>query len=139
MALTSGRKPLVMFVEDDEGIRDAVADTLEEEDFQVDTAADGLKALARLVGLGRLPDVIVLDLVMPNLDGREFLEMKRSSAVLAEIPVLVLTATPDTSGLADVAEVLRKPIEREVLVSAITRLLAAKAQAVPPSYNLSQR
>lgn len=78
----------ILLVEDDEAIREGLSDALAAEGYDVLLAADGRSGLER--GLADDPDLIVLDLVLPGLDGFEVLRRLRSDAVAT--PVLVLTA-----------------------------------------------
>jgi len=78
----------ILVVEDDPVIRDGVRDALEGEGYEVRCAADGLEGVR--LGLTEDPDLIVLDLMLPGLDGFEVLRRLRADAV--ETPVLVLTA-----------------------------------------------
>src|SRR4051812_42351243 len=88
---TSSRVPLtVLVVEDDRDHRDTVCTVLEEDGYQTQAAAHGREALQRL-GSGPPPDLILLDLLMPVMDGWAFMtELKRNPA-LASIPVVVTT------------------------------------------------
>ncbi|MDA0374768.1 MAG: response regulator [Planctomycetota bacterium] len=82
--------PRVLVVEDDEPIRSLVERTLEDAGFAVDAAENGQVGLER-VAAGR-PDLVLLDLMMPVMDGFEFLTRLRESADHREIPVVILTA-----------------------------------------------
>ncbi len=109
----------VMVVEDDEGIRDALCDLLAAEGYEVVPAFNGADALERLRS-GVRPDVILLDLMMPVMDGWAFRAEQRRDPALAEIPVVVITASRN----ADVASLeprafLRKPIDFDELLKAI--------------------
>ncbi len=83
---SDGRRVLV--IEDDESIREGLADALRSEGLEVLTAADGRRGLE--LGLSEDPDLILLDLMLPDLDGFEVLRRLREDHV--ETPVLVLTA-----------------------------------------------
>jgi DNA-binding response OmpR family regulator len=78
----------ILVIEDDEGIRGAVADALRSEGYEVLTAADGTRGLA--LGLAEDPDLVLLDLMLPGLDGFEVLRRLRADHV--QTPVLVVTA-----------------------------------------------
>ena len=78
----------ILIVEDEESIREALRDALLSEGYEVLTAADGTQGLA--LGLKEDPDLVVLDLMLPGIDGFEVLRRLRADAV--ETPVLVLTA-----------------------------------------------
>lgn len=88
-------RPLVLVVEDDHALRDVLARGLREEDFEVVTAADGRSALRTLAAVGH-PDAVVLDVGLPDSDGRDVCQAMRARGLVA--PVLFLTAR---DGLTD--------------------------------------
>src|SRR5437870_2371426 len=88
----AGRAHTVLVVDDDEGIRFALSDTLEDVGYRVVVAKDGVEALAKLRGPEERPCVILLDLMMPAMDGWTFRHEQRRDPAIAEIPVVVLTA-----------------------------------------------
>jgi CheY-like chemotaxis protein len=83
---------LVLLVEDNEDMRDAVTLMLEMERFKVLTAANGAEALHRLRDAGTTPCMIVLDLHMPVMDGFAFRRAQMADHNLATVPVVVLSA-----------------------------------------------
>lgn len=111
----------MLVVEDDEGIRDALCDLLATEGFTVASAVHGADALERLRNGDELPDVIVLDLMMPVMDGWAFRTEQRRDEKLAHIPVVVITASrnADVAALAPAA-FLKKPIDFDELLRAIS-------------------
>jgi CheY-like chemotaxis protein len=111
----------VLVVDDDAGVRDLVARTLQREGFRVATAPSGQEAL-RLAREAR-PDVITLDVLMPGLDGWSVLGALKADPALAAIPVIMLTLVDDRGlGYAlGAAEYLTKPLDRERLVGAVRR------------------
>src|SRR5216683_2706379 len=78
----------VLVVDDDDSLRQLVAEALREASYRVDLAANGAEAL-RLMR-GRLPHAIVLDLMMPQLDGSGFVELMRLNPRFAAVPVLLV-------------------------------------------------
>ena len=80
----------VLVVDDDPEIVDAVGEALQEDGYLVETATDGATALKRV--LEAPPDLIVLDVRMPNLNGWEFCEIVRRQSHTRDVPVLFLTA-----------------------------------------------
>ncbi len=112
----SCRKPRVLIVDDDEAVRTAVAEVLCEEGFDVRIADGGRRALA-VLGEDDPPALVLLDLMMPDVNGWQVLEAMRSSLGLAAIPVVVLTAFDAGVGLPPGCRVLHKPLERELLVA----------------------
>jgi CheY-like chemotaxis protein len=105
------RKPLVMVVDDDDDIRETLASLLEDEGYTVATAPTGLAAIEALRA-GARPRMILLDLMMPVMDGTEFRREQLADPALAHIPVVLITA----AGLERVtrsqfSDILRKPLK----------------------------
>lgn len=103
----------ILLVDDDAGIRDAFRDVLDDEGFQVATAVDGSDALRYLQSMPP-PRLIILDLMMPGMDGWHFLRLQREDPALKSIPVVVLSAqmlTEAEAATLHVALYLRKPVK----------------------------
>ena len=101
----------LLLVEDDVNIRSALAEMLGDEGFTVATADNGRDALDQLRG-GAPPDVIVLDLMMPVMDGWEFRVAQRADPLLAGIPLLAMSADLSAKARAIAADgYVRKPID----------------------------
>lgn len=98
----------VLIVEDDAAIRNGLADLLELEGFSVSRAENGRVSLNQLQA-GLRPDAIVLDLVMPVMDGLRFLKTLRRTGH-AGIPVFVVTNVGDQVDLANLSEDLGCPV-----------------------------
>lgn len=81
----------VLVVEDNPDVLAAVVDALTERGYSVDSATDGLKALA-LLRIVPQPDVILLDLMMPRVDGAHFLAELRQIPAFQSVPVILMTA-----------------------------------------------
>jgi two-component system chemotaxis response regulator CheY len=114
----------LLLIEDDFGIRQILAETLLNEGFQVTSTADGLEALQHLRSRTRpMPDVIVLDLVLPRLSGWQFLADLEGDTVLGKIPVVIVSAnTYDPAILPTAPNVvghLVKPIDMTQLIALI--------------------
>jgi two-component system response regulator MprA len=110
----------ILLVEDDAEVRDVCAQVLIEEGYAVHAAADGLSGIAQL---DCMPDVIVLDLVMPRMDGWEFMRRLRVIAGHEHTPVLLLTATSSSgAALAGAQAILRKPFVVEALLRQVADL-----------------
>ena len=107
----------VLLVDDDRDIRETLGELLADEGFQVEASWNGQTALARLEE-GFRPDVIVLDLMMPAMDGLTFRAQQRKNPALAHIPVVGLTAFPSPN--ADF-ECLTKPVRFATLVERLRR------------------
>jgi two-component system, chemotaxis family, chemotaxis protein CheY len=113
------RKRKVLIIDDDRDIREVLGDVLADEGFTIEAAWNGAEALKRLQA-GFRPDVIILDLMMPVMDGMAFQKELKQNPELASIPVIGVTAAPsfDTD-----FETLRKPLKLDALISRIqTRL-----------------
>ena len=118
--------PRILLVEDDPDVRSTLADILSLEGFDVEPCDDGDTALARLRE-GERPDVILLDLMMPRMNGWQFRAQQETDPTLAGIPVVVLSAqgslSPEQQKRLHAAALLRKPIEVPQLVDALTQSL----------------
>jgi CheY-like chemotaxis protein len=117
-------EPKVLVVEDDEGIRDALAVVLEDAGYGVWLAANGAIAIGELRAASDLPFLILLDLMMPVMDGAQFLQEMRQDPRLSALPVVVVTA--DGNALAKAAALnahggLRKPVQLAELLSTVSR------------------
>lgn len=114
--------PVVLVVEDDSDIRDAIADVLRVDGVEVLTASDGVEALDAIYGTPK-PDVILLDLMMPDVNGWEFVKIKNKSPELRGIPIIVLTAMDSqiarAGGLEGTQMLIHKPFELHQLLRAI--------------------
>jgi CheY-like chemotaxis protein len=120
---TAATKHEVMIVEDDFEIREILRELLEEAGYQVMWAANGMEALARL-RIGRAPRVILLDLMMPVMDGLEFRTAQRRDPALAAIPVVVISADHGMDQKVcdmQVDEYLPKPFELRTLLATVNR------------------
>lgn len=82
--------PLILVVDDEESILELVTFNLKKEGFQVDTALDGQQALDKVAS--RQPDLVVLDWMLPGLDGLEVCRRLRSDPNTADLPIIMLTA-----------------------------------------------
>jgi CheY-like chemotaxis protein len=120
-ASVAGRR--VLLVEDDFLTREAVTLVLAGEGYMVAAAASGREALEHLHQHGR-PDLILLDLRMPRMDGRQFRQELARDEVLAAIPVLVVSACGDARQQADelgAVACLQKPVDTGQLLDAVRR------------------
>jgi CheY-like chemotaxis protein len=114
---------VIMLVEDDEDIRESVAAVMEEEGFTVLRAEHGGDALRQLRA-GARPCLIVLDLMMPVMDGWKFRAEQRADPSLASIPVVVVSAATEVrkhAAALAVADYLVKPVELPALLNMIER------------------
>jgi two-component system, sensor histidine kinase and response regulator len=105
----------VLVVEDDHDVRVAVRITLESEGYQVHSVTDGRRALEFLERSPQPPDLILLDLMMPGMDGWEFATRLRASHRLRSIPVVAIPAFDEMPPPGIVA-FLRKPLKFDALL-----------------------
>ncbi len=118
MTQTAARCP-VLIVEDDEDLREMMAQMLTLEGFQAVAVANGREALAYLHESER-PDVILLDLMMPVMDGWEFRRQQQADPALAPVPVIVLSALDQVRATSLEAEAfLKKPLDFDRLLSLV--------------------
>jgi CheY-like chemotaxis protein len=123
MTSTTSSEHTVLVVDDDADIRSVVSELLIDEGYQVKTAINGKDALATLSSWR--PDVILLDLMMPIMDGWTFLTNRQSNCTLSRIPVIVMSASHTLSRaderLAD-ADVVAKPFEIDTVLTKVAAL-----------------
>jgi CheY-like chemotaxis protein len=110
----------ILLVDDDLDIRESIRDVLEEEGYSVLAAANGAEALEALPAL-RPPCVVLLDLMMPVMDGWQFLEEARNRGLLKNVPVVVLTASREFAVPTGASELVRKPVGLDDLLAAVAR------------------
>lgn len=118
----AARRKRVLLVDDDEDIRETFCLLLEDEGYDVVPVPHGVAAWKALEG-GLRPDVILLDLMMPMMNGHEMYARLRSSPYHRATPVVVITASGPTVSVGS-APVLRKPIEMRDLLDAVERAAA---------------
>jgi CheY-like chemotaxis protein len=114
----------VLVIDDEPDIRDGIAEILSAAGYEVLTASDGLEALEK--AHGRLAvALILLDLVMPRMNGWQFRAAQKLDPAIARVPVIVVSATP-ISGM-DADRVIEKPFEVEALLAAVRGVVPASA------------
>lgn len=121
-ASDTGRKSTVLVVDDDHDLRETMRDVLEDEGYVVQTASNGQEALDCLRD-GKFPEVVVLDLMMPVMDGWHFLDELKRDHALADIPVVVMSASHEGLRGLGAKEFLSKPLDYHNLVATIDRSL----------------
>jgi len=119
----------VLLVDDEDSLRKVVKDLLERDGYIVSEARDGVQALDQVDRVG--PDIIVLDLNMPGLDGYGVLSHLRSRPATADIPVIVLTAKSDEDNEVRVFELgaddfLTKPFRARALSARLEAVLGRR-------------
>jgi CheY-like chemotaxis protein len=127
----------ILVVDDDADIRMAIAQLLEDAGYHTLMASDGLEALEILRREPRLrPSLVLLDVMMPNMDGRQFREQQRLDAELQKIPVIVFSAHDEIASIARTLEAddyLAKPFDASELVDVVARCTRASlhSRAMP--------
>jgi DNA-binding response OmpR family regulator len=116
----------ILVVDDDEGMRSLVKIMLARAGFTVTLAIDGLDAMRKLAE--QLPDVIVSDVMMPNLDGFGLLERVRANLASRDLPVILLTARSSSGDMAEgfglgASDYLVKPVKQSELINCIQKHL----------------
>ena len=107
----------VLVVEDEQQLRDMIRDALELNGYSVVTAEDGQDALTKLAGIEHVC-LVILDLLMPVMDGRTFLTKMREHAELASVPIVVHTSVPGQI-VAGASMVMQKPLVFDRLLSVV--------------------
>jgi CheY-like chemotaxis protein len=107
---------VILIVDDDADIRDSLQDFFEDQGFAVVTAKDGGDALERLAQ-GDPPRVVILDLLMPVLNGGQVYAHMRADPRLADVPVIVSTSDPSRAPSG--VEVIKKPLNLDRLLRAV--------------------
>lgn len=132
----SGQRARIFVIDDDRDLSDSLCEILVDLGYEVASARDGAEALEFLEE--HTPDVILLDLMMPVMDGYTFRERQRRDPRLAAIPTLVLTAGAIDRRVAslEVAGWLRKPLTIETLSRAIERHRAPFAEPVAEGHSV---
>jgi DNA-binding response OmpR family regulator len=125
----AGAQRKVLLVDDEDSLRRVMKDLLEREGYHVAEARDGVQALDQVDRVA--PDIIVLDLNLPGLDGYGVLSHLRSRPVTAAIPVIVLTAKGDEDNEVRVFELgaddfLTKPFRARALSARLDAVLARR-------------
>jgi two-component system response regulator MprA len=120
----------ILVVDDDAAVRESIGRALRLEGYDVELASDGLEALERLQGSGDDPDLVVLDVLMPNIDGLEV--CRRLRRMGSRLPVLMLTArdevTDRVAGLdAGADDYVVKPFALAELLARVRALLRRSA------------
>ena len=108
--------PEILLVDDDEDIRETIADVLDREGYQTLVAANGKEALA-LLEKQHQPKLILLDMMMPVMDGLEFRRAQVARAEWADVPVVMLTASGAKA--AEGLPTLTKPVTIEDLLQTV--------------------
>jgi CheY-like chemotaxis protein len=123
--LSPGPRSLILLVEDDFVLRSSLSELLSSEGFRVECCADGREAFRRLNRPPR-PDLIMLDIMLPHLDGFELRALQRKSPYISNIPVVVISAhdlDPQAVRELELSPPFRKPLDIPALLSTLRERL----------------
>lgn len=121
----------ILIVEDDPGVLRATSFILEKEGYQIITAQDGLEGLKK--AREDNPDLLILDVMLPGIDGFEICHSLRSEPQTADMPILMFSAKGQESDKATglkmgADDYITKPVDREVLIERVASWLTAKSR-----------
>ena len=119
---------IILLVEDDHDIRVALRQSLEMANYQVISAPNGRDAL-KIIHKQK-PDLIILDMVMPLMDGEEFLRYKDSDSSLSQIPVMLISAFEEKLKVIPVRPKLKKPLDLDEVLQKVPEVLGKKMSPV---------
>lgn len=114
----------VLIVEDDEDITRNLVDLLESDGYCIVTARDGKEALEKLRATQPLPSLILLDLMMPGMDGFQFRQEQEMDPKLALIPVVIMTADGNVEAKKQkigAKAFIKKPVDIDALLATVMR------------------
>ena len=130
--MNESRPARVLVVEDDQDVLETILDLLADEGVAAAGAADGGAALRFLRAAPVKPELILLDLMMPGVNGVEFRQRQLEDPSLANIPVLLLSADVGTEAACAhlrAAGYLRKPVKLEALLDGVARFTSPPGHA----------
>ena len=120
----------ILIIEDDKDILEVLKDLLESEGYQVSTAENGQEAMDLLEKIPSLPGLILVDLMMPIMDGFQFREKQKNHPRVKNIPVVVMSADGHIEQKRErigVKVFLKKPLDLDVVLNAISTQYQAQA------------
>ncbi len=131
--MNEGAKPVILIVEDDPDLRTILRMQLTCQDFVVREATNGLEGFESMKASP--PDCVILDLMMPVLDGFGFLKRVRSLMTMVDVPILILTASEDERNKLrghqyQADSYMSKPYDLDKLTDEVRRLLASRARGL---------
>lgn len=110
----------VLVVEDDDDIRNAIVDLLETEGYCTYSAINGKDALDKLSTIDK-PCLVLLDMMMPIMNGRQFLDEVMKDSSLAPLPVLIVSAVADKTNTEGSVGFLKKPIDIDTVLNVVAQ------------------
>jgi CheY-like chemotaxis protein len=131
------QQPYILIVDDDPDILDNIVTVLETRPYRLATAQDGKKCMAMIKA--EIPDLLILDLLMPRMDGWGVIREMRSEPSFMSVPIMVLTTVIEDAsrrryeletGIAmEVQEYIQKPIAPSELIRLVDNLLGLRNHA----------
>jgi two-component system alkaline phosphatase synthesis response regulator PhoP len=131
------QQPYILIVDDDPDILDNIVIVLETQPYRLATARDGKKCMAMIKE--EIPDLLILDLLMPRMDGWGVIREMRSEPRFANVPIMVLTTVIEDAsrrryeletGIAmDIQEYIQKPVTPSKLIQRVETLLGHRSHA----------
>lgn len=120
--------PCILIIEDNRELREFLSDTMSEK-FNCDVACDGREGFT--LATESIPDVVIADLMMPELDGHQFADLLRNEETTAHVPIVLLTAKNEDdirkqSWQKDIDDFVAKPFDVEELILRVERLLSLR-------------
>jgi CheY-like chemotaxis protein len=123
--MTSPAPSTILIVEDEKDIRESLQEVLEYEGYKVHSAVHGREALALLDTIPSPPDLILLDLMMPVMNGWDFANAVASHPTHFAIPIVVVSAFPERAAPLNPKAILKKPIDLYDLIAAVKKNIDA--------------
>jgi CheY-like chemotaxis protein len=117
----------VLIIEDDTDIREALSELLEAAGYECTGAANGAEGLVQV--RRQRPDVILLDLMMPVMDGWQFRAQQRWDSTIADIPIVVMSASERDAALEGAAACLPKPYTLDDVLDAVVKCRQPRCDA----------
>jgi CheY-like chemotaxis protein len=114
----------ILVIEDESAVSKAIQDVLEIQGYEVCVAGNGAEALELLKKSGTLPCLILLDLMMPRMNGWEFLDIQKADPELSKIPVVICSAYKESATAIKPSAVIIKPVQRNTLLQTVQSFCA---------------
>lgn len=111
---------IILIVEDDKEIQNSLKIALEFEGYKVFTADNGKEGL-EILGKIPTPCIILLDLMMPVMNGWEFMDIISDDLMLSTIPVVIVSAVGDKKGVPKTEGYIKKPIDLDTLLNTVSK------------------
>lgn len=121
----------ILVVEDDDDIRNVLVEILQSEGYETREAANGKEALNVLSTIPK-PCLVLLDMMMPIMNGRQFLDAVMADSFLAPIPVLIVSAIADKANAEGSVGFLKKPIDIDVVLKVVGQYCSEEETKVLP-------